>query len=79
MLVIVEEHFRGWTPKAFFDDLSFTFSPWNRRFERLAVVSGPGFVRWCVEHFPAAMMPYQIRAFLPGEQEAAWEWLRELV
>lgn len=77
MLVIVDEQFRGWTPKAFFDDLSFAFSPWNRRFERLAVVSGPGFVRWCVEHFPAAMMPYQIRAFLPGEQESAWKWLRE--
>jgi len=77
MLVIVDDTFRGWTPKAFFDDISFAFSPWNRRFEKLAVVSGPGLVRWCVEHFPAAMMPYDIKAFLPEDLEAAWTWLRD--
>lgn len=76
MLVVMDEEFRGWTPKACFDDMAMAFSPWSRRFEKLAVVSGPGLVRWCVEHFPSAMMPYEIKIFLPEERDAAWAWLR---
>lgn len=76
MLVIMDEDFRGWTPKACFDDMAMAFSPWSRRFEKLAVVSGPGLVRWCVENFPSAIMPYQIKVFLPEELGAAWAWLR---
>lgn len=76
MLVIMDEGFRGWTPKACFDDIAMAFSPWSRRFEKLAVIAGPGLVRWFVEHFPAAIMPYEIKAFLPEEREAAWTWVR---
>lgn len=77
MLVVVDESFRGWTPKAFFDDFAMAFSPWRNRFERLAIVSGPGFVRWCVAHFPSGLMPYPIRHFGPEERDAALTWLRE--
>jgi len=76
LLVIMDEGFRGWTPKACFDDIAMAFSPWNRRFEKLAVVSGPGLVNWCMSHFPSAIMPYEIRAFLPEELDAAWGWIR---
>jgi hypothetical protein len=76
MLVIMDEGFRGWTPKACFDDIAMAFSPWRHRFEKLAVVSGPGLVRWCVANFPSAIMPYQIKVFLPEELDAAWAWLR---
>ncbi len=76
MLVIMDEGFRGWTPKACFDDIAMAFSPWSHRFEKLAVVSGPGLVRWCVANFPSAIMPYQIKVFLPEELDAAWAWLR---
>jgi len=77
MLVIMDEDFRGWTPKACFDDIAMAFAPWRHRFEKLAVISGPGLVRWCVAHFPAAIMPYQIKAFLPEEIDAAWAWVRD--
>jgi len=52
------------------------FSPWRERFEKLAVVAGPGFVRWCVTHFPASLLPYPVKVFKPDETEAAWHWLR---
>ncbi len=77
MMVIMDEDFRGWTPKACFDDIAMAFAPWRHRFERLAVISGPGLVRWCVAHFPSAIMPYQIKVFLPEETDAAWVWLRD--
>ena len=76
MLVIMDEDFRGWTPKACFDDIAMAFSPWRHRFEKLAVVSGPGLVRWCTMNFPSAIMPYEIKAFLPEERDAASAWLR---
>lgn len=76
MLVIMDEGFRGWTPKACFDDIAMAFSPWNRRFEKLAVISGPGLVRWFLEHFPTAIMPYEIKVFPSEELDAAWAWVR---
>jgi hypothetical protein len=77
LLVIMDEGFRGWTPKACFDDIALAFSSWSRRFGKLAVVSGPGLVHWCTAHFPSAIMPYEIRAFTPEEQDAALAWLRD--
>jgi hypothetical protein len=77
MLVIMDEDFRGWTPKACFDDIAMAFSPWRHRFEKLAVVSGPGLVRWCTMNFPSAIMPYEIKAFPPEERDAASAWLRK--
>ena len=77
LLVIVDSEFRGWTPKACLDDIAMVFSPWRERFGKLAVVAGPGLVRWCVDTFPSALLPYPMRAFAPEELDAAWAWLRE--
>jgi hypothetical protein len=76
LLVVVDENFRGWTPKACLDDIAMVFAPWRRRFEKLAVVAGPGLVRWCVEHFPSALLPYPMKAFSESEMDTAWSWLR---
>jgi hypothetical protein len=76
LIAVIDEEFRGWTPKACFDDIAMVFSPWSRRFEKLAVVAGPGFVRWCVEHFPSGLLPYPMKVFEPAELDAAWAWLR---
>jgi hypothetical protein len=76
LMAIIDEDFRGWTPKACFDDIAMAFSPWRQRFDRLALVAGPGMVRWFVEHFPAALLPYPVKVFAPQETEAAWAWLR---
>ena len=75
LLAIIDESFRGWTPKAALDDLGMAFSPWSRRFEKVAVVSGPGLVRWFAEHFPSALIPYDIKAFAPDRLEEARAWL----
>ncbi len=76
LLAVIDEGFRGWTPKAAFDDIAMAFGPWRHRFEKIAVVAGPGFVRWCAEHFPASLLPYPMRVFGPEEIDAAWAWLR---
>lgn len=76
LLAIIDEGFRGWTPKAIFDDIAMAFGPWRHRFEKIAVVAGPGLVRWCVEYFPTALLPYPIRAFRPEEIDAARAWLQ---
>ncbi|HSF93985.1 MAG TPA: STAS/SEC14 domain-containing protein [Thermohalobaculum sp.] len=76
MLAVVDEGFRGWTPKACLDDIAMVFSPWSRRFEKLAVVAGPGLVHWCVAHFPSALLPYPMKAFTLSEIDDAWAWLR---
>lgn len=77
LMAVIDDEFRGWTPKAFLDDIAMAFSPWNRRFEKLAVVSGPGLVRWCAAHFPAALLPYPMQVFEPAVLDAAWAWLRD--
>lgn len=76
LLAIVDEGFRGWTPKACLDDIAMAFSPWRERFEKLALVAGPGLVRWCAEHFPRGLLPYPFKVFRPDEVDQAWEWLR---
>jgi len=76
LLAVIDEDFRGWTPKACFDDIAMVFSPWRERFEKLAVVAGPGLIRWCVEHFPSALLPYPMKVFAPDQIDAAWAWLR---
>jgi len=76
LVAVIDEGFRGWTPKACLDDIAMAFSPWSRRFEKLAVVAGPGLVHWCATHFPAGLLPYPMKVFEPGEIDAAWAWLR---
>ncbi len=75
LLVIMDEGFRGWTPKAALDDIAMAFGPWRRRFEKLAVVSGPGLVSWCARHFPAMLLPYPMRVFEPADLAQAKAWL----
>lgn len=75
MLVVVDPGFRGWTPRAFFEDLALAFSPWRRRFRRMAMIAQPGFLRWFAENFPEALIPYEFRVFKPEETEDAWAWL----
>ncbi|MBY8975909.1 STAS/SEC14 domain-containing protein [Rhodobacteraceae bacterium NNCM2] len=77
LLVIVDEGFRGWTPKAFFDDIAFAFSSWSGRFEKLAVITEPGLVHWFAKNFPTAIVPYDIEVFEPEEQGKALAWLAE--
>jgi stage II sporulation SpoAA-like protein len=77
LLMVIDENFRGWTPKACLDDFAMMFEPWRHRFEKLAMVSGPGLVRWTAEHFPAALLPYPVKVFPLEEIDAAWTWLRE--
>jgi len=74
LLVLFDEEFRGWTPKACLDDIAMAFSPWTSRIERLAVVAGPGFVRCFSEHFPAMLLPYDFKVFSPEEFKTAWKW-----
>ena len=76
-LAIMDENFRGWTPKAALDDIAMAFSPWNQRFEKLALVSGPGLVSWCARNFPAALLPYPLRVFEATELDQAKAWLAE--
>lgn len=76
LLVIIDEGFRGWTPKAAFDDIAMAFGPWRHRFEKLAVLAGPGFVRWCTANFPAALLPYPLKVFDLDEADAARDWLK---
>lgn len=77
MLVEVDPGFRGWTPRALFDDLAIAFSPWRRRFRRIAMIAQPGLVRWFAENFPAALIPYEIKVFGPDGAGAARTWLDE--
>ncbi|MBK0398294.1 STAS/SEC14 domain-containing protein [Limibaculum sp. M0105] len=76
LLAIIDDDFRGWTPKACLDDIAMAFSPWRDRVGKLAVVAGPGLVRWCAEHFPRGLLPYPLKVFEPAELDQAWEWLR---
>lgn len=77
LLAVIDEGFRGWTPKGCLDDIAMAFGAWRHRFEKLAVVTGPGMVRWCAENFPASLLPYPLKVFGPDETDAAWAWLRE--
>jgi hypothetical protein len=77
MLVELAPGFRGWTPRAFFEDLALAVSPWRRRFRRVALIAQPGFLRWFAGNFPSALIPYEFRVFEPSEKADAWAWLAE--
>ena len=57
VLVVIDPAFRGWTPRAFFEDIALAFSPWRRRFRRVAMVAPKGVLRWFAQNFPDALIP----------------------
>jgi len=77
LLIEVDPDFRGWTPRAFFDDLALAVSPWRRRFRRVALIAQPGLMRWFARNFPDKLVPYEFRVFDPADRDAARAWLSE--
>jgi hypothetical protein len=75
LLLFCDEGFEGWTPKAMWDDAYFGWIHRND-FNKMAVVSPPAYVDWCMKlskHF----MKGEIKTFTSDQLSEAWAWLRE--
>jgi len=73
-LLYMDAEFEGWEASALWDDARFGLKH-NDDFEKIAIVGGPGWVRWSIK----LMIPFlkcQVKMFRNSQLENAWEWLK---
>jgi len=73
VLLDCEEDFRGWEPRALWDDARFGLAHRNE-FERMALVGGTPLAQWGVK-VANHLVHGELRTFEEGAFEKAWEWL----
>lgn len=74
VLFLMDETFEGWDLKAAWDDTKLGFAH-RADFERLAIVGGPEWVRWCIR-LSGFLLKGEVRLFELGEKEGAWDWVK---
>ncbi len=74
-LYVELEDFRGWEPKAAWDDLRFGLQH-DRDFRRIAIV-GDNFWEHSAIALAGLFMHTEMRFFDKSESKAAWDWLQE--
>jgi hypothetical protein len=74
VLFYMGEEFAGWTVSAAWDDARLGL---NHRadFEKIAVVGGPGWIKWCAK-FTAFLITGEIRTFSANQLQDAWDWVK---
>ena len=73
VLLDCDEEFRGWEPKALWDDAKLGMQH-KHQFERMALVGGPLMAQWGAK-LANHMMEGEVKTFEEGEFESAWSWL----
>ncbi|WP_341501373.1 STAS/SEC14 domain-containing protein [Gallaecimonas sp. GXIMD4217] len=76
VMLIIDETFQGFSPRALWDDARLGLSHWNG-FAGLALVGGPAWLNWALTLF-APLMHCPVRLFAPEATEEAWLWLNSL-
>ena len=69
------EDFKGWEPRAAWDDLKFGLAH-DVDFKRIAIVGGPKWVKWMFK-LSAVFFSAEMRYFPPDEKEKALDWLSQ--
>ncbi len=73
-LFYLDESFKGWEPRAMWDDFEFAFSKFTGSFEKMALVGGPIWVEWGMK-LGKYLIPAEVKTF-PGDQlQEAWDWI----
>jgi len=70
----MDAEFEGWEASALWDDAKFGLKH-NDDFEKIAIVGGPGWVRWSIK----LLIPFlkcQVKMFRDSELENAWDWIK---
>lgn len=75
VLFLLDENFRGWSPRAAWVNTVFDFEH-RRDFAKVAVVGAPRWERWCVNVAAACLMSGELRTFDRHRLDAAWQWVR---
>jgi len=73
VLLDCAEDFRGWEPRALWDDAKFGLAHRNQ-FEKLALVGGTPVAQWAAK-LANHILDGQVLTFEEGEFESAWSWL----
>lgn len=68
------DNFRGFEPKALWDDASFGLAH-RKNFDKIAVVTDRRWIGWAVR-IGAWMVKGEVRAFLPSERGEAHSWIK---
>ncbi len=76
LMLIIDETFNGFTPRAVWDDARLGFSHW-RGFAGLALVGGPHWLQWALTLF-APLMQCPVQLYDHQATEEAWLWLNNL-
>lgn len=74
VLFLMDGGFEGWDLKAAWDDTKIGLAH-RADFERLAVVGGPEWVRWCIK-LSGFLLKGEVRLYDLADLERAWEWIR---
>ena len=72
-LLYMDADFKGWEPKALWDDAKFGMAH-RKGFRKLAVVGGPAWVRWGVK-LGELLMDCEVKLYPPEKLDQALDWV----
>ncbi len=75
VLIYLDTSFTGWEVEAIWDDAKYGINH-REDFEKLAVVGGPGWVRWTTK-MSAYLMKGEVRTFTGKQLQEALHWITE--
>lgn len=73
VLLDCDEDFRGWGPRALWDDAKFGMQH-RKQFERLALVGGTLMAQWGAK-VANHILKGEVQTFEEGNFDKAWDWL----
>jgi len=72
MMLVMGSDFRGWEPRAAWDDASFGLKH-RKDFAKLAMVGAPKWVKWAMD-VAQHLLSGEVKTFGAGQEDEAWEW-----
>ena len=76
-LFYLDENFKGWEPRALWDDFEVGLGKLRGDFEKFALVGGPRWVQWAMK-LDSYLMPHgQAKTFSIDQLWEAWAWIKD--
>ncbi len=75
ILFLMDEGFAGWDMRSAWTNTLVDFR-YRRKLEKVAVVGGPLWERWCAKFAGFALLRGEIRTFDRNQLAQAWDWLQ---
>ena len=75
LLLYLDEGFKGWEPRAMWDDFKVGLGKLKDDFEKFALVGGPKWVQWAMK-LDNYLMRGEVKTFSIVQLQDAWQWVK---